>query len=127
MTWADIKHFKPSEFACHCGDCGSDGTEMDMRFIRRLDALRKLYGAAMQVTSGYRCPAHNNRVSSTGLTGPHTTGRAADIGVSGSAALELVLLSNFGGLGINQKGPHNKRFIHLDDLEGPTRPRIWSY
>ena len=95
--------------------------------MRRLDALRHSFGEPMIVTSGYRCPAHNDNVSTTGLDGPHTTGRAADIGISGAAALDLVLLSNFGGLGINQKGPHEKRFIHLDDLDGPTRPRIWSY
>ena len=127
MTWDEIRYFKPQEFACHCGTCGSTGLEMDLRFIKRLDQLRHEYGAPMKVTSGYRCPAHNNSVSSTGFNGPHTTGHAADIGISGEQAYNLVRLSNFGGLGINQRGPYEKRFIHLDDLDGDTRPRIWTY
>jgi hypothetical protein len=78
-----------------------------------------------------RCPEHNAKVSSTGYAGPHTTGRAIDIGVSHGRALELVrmaLTSGFTGIGINQKG--NARFIHLDDIpdgEGQPRPTIWSY
>ncbi len=129
MTWEVIEHFSPHEFKCRCGNCGSDGKEMDMRFIARLDALRKEFGTPMSITSGYRCPIHNNHVSSTGLRGPHTTGRAADVGISGADAWLLVLLSNFGGIGINQRGPYNKRFIHFDDLEGHAhpRPRIWTY
>ena len=33
------------------------------------------------------------------------------------------------GIGIKQHGPHNKRFIHLDNLDNSTHPRptIWSY
>ena len=102
---------------------------MDMRFILRLDRLRMEYGAPMRVTSGYRCPAHNNSVSSTGLDGPHTTGRAADIGISGEKAYHLLRQVSFSGVGINQRGAYDKRFIHLDDLEGPEhpRPRIWTY
>jgi hypothetical protein len=34
------------------------------------------------------------------------------------------------GIGVAQRGPHDKRFIHLDDLknsEQNPRPWIWSY
>ena len=74
-TWADIKHFDPSEFACHCGTCGSDGHEMNIDFVAMLDDLRERCGFPFRVTSGYRCPAHNQQVSTTGPDGPHTTGR----------------------------------------------------
>lgn len=133
LDWDQIEHFKPAEFACKCGDCGSDGTEMDMNFIYALEQLRERSGRAMIITSGYRCPAYNDRIASTGRDGPHTTGRAADISISGERAFHLVQQSTLGGwmtgIGINQKGPHEKRFIHLDDLNGPEhpRPRIWSY
>ena len=132
-TWADIRHFKPAEFACRCGDCGSEGFEMDIVFISALDQLRERSGRAMIITSGYRCPAYNDRISTTGEDGPHTTGRAADVRVSGEPAFRLVQQCSLGGwmsgIGINQRGAHDKRFIHLDDLTGPDhpRPRIWTY
>jgi uncharacterized protein YcbK (DUF882 family) len=80
----------------------------------------------MIVTSGYRCPEHNQNVSSTGPDGPHTTGKAVDIGVSGTDAYDLALLAmqmGVKGIGINQKG--TGRFIHFDF----ARPQftIWSY
>lgn len=126
MAW---RHFKVSEFDCKCG-CGRN--EIDAKFVDRLDDLREACGFPLPVTSGYRCPKHNTQVSSTGLTGPHTTGRAVDFGVRGHQALTLLQLAlargGFTGIGINQKG--GARFVHLDDLPsapGQPRPTIWSY
>ena len=125
MTW---RHFSLAEFACkHCGE-----NKTDPSFIDKLDALRQSCGFALPVTSGYRCPEHNSKVSSTGLTGPHTTGRAVDLGVRGHQALTLVQLALargvFTGIGLNQKGAG--RFVHLDDLPNATgqpRPTCWTY
>lgn len=132
-TWDTIEHFKATEFACRCGECGSTGDEMNMEFIYALNQLRERLDNAMVITSGYRCPAYNDRISSTGVDGPHTTGRAADVGVSGERAFHLVqqccINGWMKGIGINQKGAYDKRFIHLDNLEEPDhpRPRIWTY
>jgi zinc D-Ala-D-Ala carboxypeptidase len=104
---------------------------MSPAFMDSLEQLRSAYGKPMPITSGYRCPKHNAAVSNTGGDGPHTTGRAADIGVRGSDAKRLLseaLKLGFTGIGINQKG--NARFIHVDDLpNGATcpRPTVWSY
>jgi uncharacterized protein YcbK (DUF882 family) len=105
---------------------------MDPHYIEALDDLRARLGFALIITSGFRCPAYNDRVSSTGKSGPHTTGRASDVSISGPNAFRLITQSSLGGwmtgIGINQKGPHLGRFVHLDDLDGPhPRPRIWSY
>jgi zinc D-Ala-D-Ala carboxypeptidase len=97
----------------------------------KVEKLRDRLGFALPVTSGYRCPEYNNRVSGTGRTGPHTTGRAIDLGVSHARALELIRMAlsmGFTGIGIKQHG--QGRFIHLDDLpdaEGQPRSHIWSY
>lgn len=129
--WGQIEFFNPAEFDCsHCGE-----NHMKHSFMLSLDALRKQCAFPFPVTSGYRCPAHNNKVSSTGLNGPHTTGQAVDIGVYGEKALMVVALAGrhgFLGLGISQKSstPHHQRFIHLDTLEaesGRPRPWIWTY
>ena len=130
MTWAGVTHFTPAEMACKCGECESDGMEMDLDFMLRLETLRRICAFPFIVTSGYRCPKHNLAVSNTGLNGPHTTGRAVDIHVYGERAFRVLNEANFAGmtgLGINQKGPYESRFIHLDNLRGPEHKRSWVW
>lgn len=104
---------------------------MQERFLLDLDELRHRYGKPLVVSSGYRCPEYNARVSSTGLHGPHTTGLAVDLSVARTdayAVLRLALELGFTGIGVAQKG--NNRFIHLDSLlpaTGRPRPTVWSY
>ena len=128
------ENFSHVELRCkHCGE-----NSMSMAFLDRLQEIREEFGKPMRVNSGYRCPVHD---AALGGKGPHQTGHAIDIGVSGSDALDLVELARkFGmtGIGIKQSGqPHKNRFIHIDDLEdsvsmpdgsiGGPRPWIWSY
>lgn len=100
-------------------------------FMERVETLRLRYGKALRVTSAARCPDYNAKVSSTGRTGPHTTGRAIDFGIDRADAydlLALALVMGFSGIGVHQKG--KERFLHLDDLtDEPGQPRstIWSY
>ena len=119
-----MRYFSINEFKCsHCGL-----VEMNTDFLYKLDNLRKDFGKPIIISSGYRCPQHNEAVSSTGLGGPHTTGKACDILVSGHDAydlLKLVVNHGFKGIGINQKGP--SRFIHLDMIDSNLRPWLWSY
>ena len=119
--WSDLKYFKRSEFFCKCG-CGE--ADMDEQFMRKLDSARETLGFPLPISSGYRCPRHNNNVSSTGFTGPHTTGKACDIALSHARASRAlgVLHFLFEGMGVNQKG--EGRFLHVDDC-GPDR--LWSY
>ena len=127
------EHFSKQELSCTgaCPRCSGSDSNMNAEFMAKLVKLRKLCGFSFPITSAYRCPDRNKEVSKTGLNGPHTTGKAIDIQISGPEAYVLVMLAiqlNFTGIGVNQKGPHNKRFIHLDwNREGKARPRIWSY
>jgi uncharacterized protein YcbK (DUF882 family) len=96
-------------------------------FIQRLDDLRHRCGFPLVVSSGYRCPAHNIAVSTTGPAGPHTTGLAADFAVDRAKARTVIMVASemgFAGLGINQKG--SGRFVHVDDVNRPTAT-VWSY
>lgn len=134
MTWNDIKYFRPSEFACRCGQCDSDGREMSIDFVWKLDQLRERLGFPIVVTSGYRCPAYNAQISTTGDDGPHTTGRAADVSLAGRQAFRMLQQATLGGwftgIGLRQHGPHSRRFMHLDDLTEPghaPRPWVWTY
>jgi len=122
--WKQIHYFTRNEFTCkHCGR-----EEMDFSFMAKLDLLRTMQGSPLVISSGWRCPEHNNIVSETGLEGPHTTGKAADILIAGEQAYRLIAnaIITFRGIGVKQKGDYQARFIHLDTLED-NRPRIWSY
>jgi uncharacterized protein YcbK (DUF882 family) len=129
IDWGSVQYFRSSEFACQCG-CGKN--DIQPVLVYTLDELREAYGKPMTVTSGYRCPAHNQAVSSTGEAGPHTTGLAVDIACSGRDAWTILRLAmasgKWTGIGVQQKS--NGRYLHLDmipDSLSHRRPWVWSY
>lgn len=121
VQWGKYPNFRKEEFNCKCG-CGEN--RMRPEFMDRLQALRSAYGKPMIITSGYRCPKHPVEAAKV-MPGMHSTGLAADIGVSGAEAVQVLRLAfdaGFRGVGVQQKG--NGRFIHVDLRETPT---VWSY
>ena len=123
-------HFTPREMACR----RSGSLLLAPEFMDALEALRVTVNRPLPVTSGYRDPEHNALVSSTGKTGPHTTGRAADIAICCEDAYALlgaaIRAGAFTGIGLNQRGPYPGRFVHLDTLQpaaAAPRPRVWTY
>lgn len=125
------KYFTLDELKCKCGECNSTGMEMNLIFMNRLDDLREIVGFPLTVSSGYRCPAYNAKVSTTGEKGPHTTGKAIDFLVSRQQAYDVLRVAmefGFSGIGVKQKDL--TRFLHLDILmekDGFPRPTVWSY
>ncbi len=125
-----MRYFDQSEFDQK--DLAGSGAKMNHAFLAHIDELRHRCGFPFVIPSGYRTPAYNNKVSSSGFAGAHTTGKACDVGVSGDKAYRLLeeafKMGVFTGIGINQKGAN--RFIHLDTCtvaDGLPRPAIWSY
>ena len=116
-------NFNPEEFKCSC--CGRLEVHSDL--LDLLQKAREDLGFPITINSAYRCPTHNDNVSSTGLAGPHTTAKACDIHVSNSQhRKELIdyFSNKVTGLGIAQT------FIHIDILtkdEIPHRPNCWLY
>lgn len=130
IDWSNM-NFTQDEFTCRCG-CNT--FNMDHNFLQTLQDVRTLYGRVMNVSSGYRCAAHPveaRKIEKGGKPGSHYSGKAVDILVAGEAALELLRVAlahpNVKGIGVNQKGAHSSRFIHIDTLTEPNRPTIWSY
>lgn len=81
--WAIISpYFKKAEFKCKCGKCSGYGKGIAKSLVITLNFLRKHYGKAINVNSGYRCPAHDKKVGGTGA-GNHTRGLATDFWFSG--------------------------------------------
>lgn len=124
IDWSKIKYFSEAEMACKGENCCGGLALMDEEFMLRLDELREALGHPLPISSGYRCKVHNQRVSSTGANGPHTTGKAADIAISHQQARKALtaISMRFNGVGFNQKG--SGRFIHVDLL---GNGRIWTY
>ena len=123
-TWP-WEFFRPEEIACK-----ESGTLIIVpEFMNKMDDLRRRIGKPIVINSWYRSPEHNAAVSTTGLTGPHTTGRAVDISELGEDALLLTVYGyelGFTGFGWKQKG--GGRFVHMDDLLAATnRPRPWTW
>ena len=121
-------NFTPVEIACR----GTGKLLIVLEFMDKLQRLRERLSVPLVISSGYRTPEYNAEVSSTGLTGPHTTGRAVDIKVNGEPAWRLLSIagdSGFHGIGVSQKGAHASCFIHIDDVPNETHPRpwVWSY
>ena len=122
------KYFSYNELKCKCG---CDKCLIQEDFLAKLDDLRESMDMPLVITSGYRCPDHNEKVSFSGRNGSHTTGRAVDIGVNRKDAyllLQFAFLKKFTGIGVHQSGAG--RFIHLDDLtnlDKGIRPTVWSY
>ncbi len=117
------ENFKPKELSCsHCKQLMIHAGLMNL-----LQKARGVLGP-LSISSGYRCPAHNAVISSTGKTGPHTTGMAVDILTSNSQERKQLIdyfANKVTGLGIA------KSFIHIDLLtaeEGfEVRPNCWIY
>ena len=120
--------FTRKELSCK----GTGEYEMNDEFMSKLEKLRIKFNEPMIITSGYRHPAHNMVVGGA-RNSAHIQGRAVDVLVMGKPALRLVRLAlecGMTGIGVKQRGPAIKRFIHIDDLEDShenPRPWIWSY
>jgi len=119
--------FTKKEMACQgTGEC-----EMDDSFMEKLIATRKKFNTPMIITSAYRHMAHNLAINGA-PNSPHIYGRAVDVAVSGKDAYRLIRIAmdmGMTGIGVAQRGPTERRFIHLDDMDNGDHPRpwVWSY
>jgi len=122
------EYFSVDELKCK----GTDECEMDERFMKKLEALRHEFNEPMIVSSGYRHESYNQVIGGA-KNSPHLYGKAVDVVISGKSAYRLMKLAiqyGFTGIGVSQRGPHEKRFLHIDTMENSDthpRPWIWSY
>lgn len=115
--------FNRSEFACKCG-CGADG--ISPQLVDLLQMLREAIGRPLAITSGVRCPKHNQRCGGK-PNSAHLTGDAADITCS-TSQLRMQLVSLAQRAGVRRIGVH-KTFVHLDIAGGVEHPQdvLWLY
>lgn len=131
--WDEIEFFNPdtTDANLRCQHCGN--VHMDHFFMCSMDDTRRILGFPLGVNSGYRCKQYDQNIGGANV---HPTGHALDSPIAGDRAYELIQYavspeSPFTGIGIYQKGPWDKRYVHLDDLPpgipNHPRPRIWTY
>ena len=123
----DNPYFSEDELRCK----GTDECSMNDSFMEKLINIRSELDRPMIINSGYRHPAHNSAIGGV-KDSAHVFGRAVDIAAIGEVAYEIVRLAiknGMTGIGVAQRGAHDRRFIHLDDMSSDTHPRpwIWSY
>jgi len=100
---------------------------MNTEFMGKLENLRQEVGVPFIITSGYRCPAHNQKVGGA-VTSAHLYGQAADIKLAGSDAARLVARAaslGITGLGLKQHGDYDARYVHVDTRHDTFT--VWTY
>lgn len=120
------KFFKSKEFECKCGKCEEQFVSEGL--LEKLDKVREEFGKPVIVTSGYRCPAHNEAIGGA-KNSSHVNGLAADIQPKIVTLDDLDLLYEicyniFSNIGDGR----SKKFIHVDDRElKKSGKRHWIY
>ncbi len=118
------KHFKSTEFDCHCKNKSCTITYIDSDLIDLLEQLRNKWEKPIKIVSGFRCVAHNAKVG--GKSGSqHLLGKACDFDISSlKNSIGIGTLVNdcqvFNGLGVSIKD----NFIHVDVRGYHAR---WTY
>lgn len=110
-------NFRVSEFSCHGSGC-CDTVLIDEKLVEYLQKIRNHFGAAVTITSGYRCEKHNKAVG--GVTSSlHRKGMAADVVVKGIAPAEVAKFAeSIGVLGIGlYETNKDGYFVHIDTRE----------
>jgi uncharacterized protein YcbK (DUF882 family) len=120
VDWTKVKYFKSGEFECKCG-CGFCSPHPQL--VMALDMVRREYGRPIDIRSGCRCEAHNERVGGV-PSSAHVTGYAVDIACDNSRdRLDLIkiLPRFFSRIGVA------KSFIHVDCDPALPMHVMWTY
>lgn len=107
-------NFTANEFDCNGSGCCTE-TVIDPKLVDILQKIRSHFGKAVTITSGYRCPTHNSKVSKSAKS-LHTTGQAADITVKGITPREVAQYAEsigIKGIGLYETDKDG-HFVHVD-------------
>jgi hypothetical protein len=116
------KHFSRWELACNCGHC-SDMCEMQQPLLDMLENARVESDTSYTVTSGYRCPQHEESIRRP--TSSHPKGLAVDIYAPNSRK-RFLILSGLLAVGCKRIGI-GKEFIHADCDSDKEVGVVWGY
>ena len=86
-------YFRAPEWRCKCGKpgCPAGAKPLADPVLRFLDLCRAALGQPIEITSGWRCPAHNASTPGAAEKSLHLRGRAADIKSANMADLGAIV------------------------------------
>lgn len=117
-----LKYFNYSEF--DSPDVQGSGQLMDNTLLEMLDEVRDKFDKPIHINSGFRTPAHNEKVGGK-ENSSHLKGLAVDIACTNSKdrfdLINCLLDVGFSRIGIA------KTFIHADIDPDKAQVRIWTY
>lgn len=107
------RDFHIKEFTCPCTNKECIDQKIAQGLITRLQSMRNDLKEAIQVTSGYRCHAHQVELAEKGCEtakgiSQHELGNAADIKSSSMLELRSLVKEYFEAIGFSP------RFLHVD-------------
>ena len=97
---------------------------MDVDFLNKLAQARKIAAVGFKITSGYRSPAHNEKVGGV-PNSSHTLGHAVDI-YAPTSRQKYLIINSLLQAGFNRIGVA-KNFIHVDDDPSKNEDVIFTY
>lgn len=110
--WADIRYFKREEFRCPCSRCGGFPVEPEEKLVRLAEQVREHFGAPVTVSSGVRCPAHNDELTGSAKNSYHVKGKAMDFAVKGKSAAQVMAYVRT--LPVHYAYAIDERYVHMD-------------
>ena len=102
------EHFRAKEFACPCGRDECRTVVVHWALIRLLVRVRRQVEQPVYVTSGYRCPRHNELIGGAPES-LHLAGMAADIRAAAATPGHLASVAEAvgaGGVGVYPRHCH---------------------
>lgn len=131
-----MEYFKIKEF--DSPDVKGSGKNMDIKFLRFINELRKRCKFPFVVTSGYRTPEYHKSLTDRGYntspTSAHLKGLACDIVMTDSKkrarfVYEAMNLCSELSLPfrVGLAGKSKGNFAHIDIDETKKSPKIWIY
>lgn len=118
----ELRYFKEEEFRKAVPSCSL--SDMDERFMSKLDLARLYAGVPFKINSAFRSVEYEESKGRSG-TSMHCKGRAVDIACYTSAVRFAIVVAlvdvGFRRIGIGSN------FIHVDDGYEGSDPLIWLY
>lgn len=111
------EHFKLREFKCNDN---SRVVVLNSELVAVLETVRRHFGTAIKIDSGYRTVAYNSTLKNSSPKSQHTHGNAADIVVSGIKPIDVYNYLNKTHPNTYGIGIYNT-FVHIDVR--PTKSR----
>jgi len=131
QAWAGIRHFKPVDFQCQCGNCAGKDIPISMAVVKKLDAIQEATAVPIQIILGCRCQAAQDRKNGGKSISAHLPhgdeGEATAVDIicdtvqDRAKLLHAAFIQGFTFIGIGFN------FLHLEIGPTTTKPRVWLY